>query len=79
MPCVLFLASRCGILTVEIEHVNVETLEALASEGADIEPKPFTIRTIQDKFLQKVHFRKNGVALPDFMKVSQNLLPITSS
>ncbi|CAM6127870.1 unnamed protein product [Calypogeia fissa] len=62
-------AEGCGVLTVEIEHVDVETLEALASEGADVEPKPFTIRTIQDKYLQKVHFRNNGVALPDFMKI----------
>jgi hypothetical protein len=38
---------RCGVLTVEIEHVDVETLEELESEGVDIEPKPITIRIIQ--------------------------------
>lgn len=32
---------------MEIEHVDVETLEALAAEGVDVEPKPSTIRIIQ--------------------------------
>ena len=40
-------AKDCGALTVEIEHVDVETLEALAREGVDVEPKPSTIRVIQ--------------------------------
>lgn len=40
-------AQGCGALTIEIEHVDVETLEALAREGVDVEPKPFTIRVIQ--------------------------------
>lgn len=62
-------AKECGALTVEIEHVNVETLEELEAEGVDIEPKPSTIRIIQDKYLQKVHFRAHGVALPDFRKL----------
>ncbi|KAG6541490.1 hypothetical protein Mapa_017165 [Marchantia paleacea] len=62
-------AKGCGVLTVEIEHVDVETLEALAEEGVDVEPKPSTIRIIQDKYLQKVHFREHGVVLPDFMKI----------
>ena len=93
---------RCGVLTVEIEHVDVNTLEELEREGIDIEPKPFTIRIIQvqdhisccvlkvlwsflksyslqestyndaimqDKYLQKVHFKQHDVALADFKKV----------
>lgn len=35
------------MLTVEIEHVDVDTLDALASEGVDVEPRPSTIRIIQ--------------------------------
>jgi phosphoribosylaminoimidazole carboxylase (NCAIR synthetase) len=41
------ITGRCGVLTVEIEHVDVETLEELEREGVDIEPKPITIRIIQ--------------------------------
>lgn len=33
-----------------------------------------SIGRFQDKYLQKVHFRNNGVALPDFMKVRELLL-----
>ena len=47
MQSVREFAKGCGALTVEIEHVDVETLEALARENVDIEPKPFTIRIIQ--------------------------------
>ena len=47
MQAVREFAKECGALTVEIEHVDVETLEALARENVDIEPKPFTIRIIQ--------------------------------
>jgi hypothetical protein len=47
MQAVREFAKGCGALTVEIEHVDVETLESLARENVDIEPKPFTIRIIQ--------------------------------
>ena len=38
---------RCGVLTVEIEHVDVETLEKLEKHGVDCQPKASTIRIIQ--------------------------------
>ncbi|GBG71530.1 hypothetical protein CBR_g8948 [Chara braunii] len=63
-------ASGCNVLTVEIEHVDVDSLDALAAEGVDVEPKPSTIRTIQDKYLQKVHFSKHGVPLPEFLRLT---------
>lgn len=53
------LASRCDILTVEIEHVDTHVLEELARETEingkkiDIQPSWETIRMIQDKYLQK--------------------------
>ncbi|KAL6179787.1 hypothetical protein ACLB2K_046458 [Fragaria x ananassa] len=40
-------AKRCGVLTVEIEHVDVETLEKLEQQGVDCQPKASTIRIIQ--------------------------------
>ncbi|XLT36030.1 hypothetical protein HN873_067322 [Arachis hypogaea] len=62
-------AKRCGVLTVEIEHVDVATLEKLEKQGVDCQPKASTIRIIQDKYLQKVHFSQNGIPLPEFMQV----------
>ncbi|KAG5549803.1 hypothetical protein RHGRI_014944 [Rhododendron griersonianum] len=62
-------AKRFSVLTVEIEHVNVATLEKLEQQGLDIQPKASTIRIIQDKYLQKVHFARHGIPLPKFMKI----------
>jgi len=51
------LASKVDILTVEIKPINVgaleETQNAHSSRGLEVQPTPFTLRTIQDKFLQK--------------------------
>ncbi|XP_010246295.1 PREDICTED: phosphoribosylaminoimidazole carboxylase, chloroplastic isoform X3 [Nelumbo nucifera] len=60
---------RCGVLTVEIEHVDVATLEKLEQQGVDCQPKASTIRIIQDKYLQKVHFSQHAIPLPDFMQI----------
>ncbi|KAF7152251.1 hypothetical protein RHSIM_Rhsim01G0186900 [Rhododendron simsii] len=62
-------AKRCSVLTFEIEHVNVETLEKLEQRGLDVQPKASTIQIIQDKYLQKVHFSHHGIPLPKFMKI----------
>ncbi|KAJ0079781.1 hypothetical protein Patl1_23253 [Pistacia atlantica] len=62
-------AKRCGVLTVEIEHVDVATLHKLEQQGVDCQPKASTIRIIQDKFLQKVHFSQHGIPLPEFMQI----------
>ncbi|KAK4892317.1 hypothetical protein LTR27_009151 [Elasticomyces elasticus] len=51
------------VLTVEIEHVDTTILEELASSGeVDVQPSPSTIRTIQDKYIQKKHLEDRGVA-----------------
>ncbi|OMO71986.1 hypothetical protein CCACVL1_18004 [Corchorus capsularis] len=62
-------AKRCGVLTVEIEHVDAATLEKLEQQGVDCEPRASTIRIIQDKYLQKVHFSQHGIPLPEFMEI----------
>ncbi|CAI0433965.1 unnamed protein product [Linum tenue] len=66
---VVEFAKRCGVLTVEIEHVDVSTMERLEQQGVDCQPKASTIRIIQDKYLQKVHFSRHGIPLPDFMQI----------
>ncbi len=55
------------ILTIEIEKVNVEALEALEREGKRVFPQPAVIRTIQDKRLQKQFFRDNNLPTADFI------------
>ena len=47
------------ILTIEIEHVNVDALKQLEDEGVKVFPQPNIIKTIQDKGLQKVFYKEN--------------------
>ena len=50
------LAQKCDILTAEIEHIDTLILETLERQkSVVVHPAPLTIRTIQDKFLQKQH------------------------
>ncbi|WP_083421959.1 5-(carboxyamino)imidazole ribonucleotide synthase [Arsenicibacter rosenii] len=55
------------VLTIEIEKVNVEALEALEREGKKVYPQPAVIRTIQDKRLQKAFYRQHGLPTADFI------------
>ncbi|MCL7034986.1 hypothetical protein MKW94_025066 [Papaver nudicaule] len=63
-------AKKCGVLTFEIEHVDVATLEKLEKQGVDCQPKACTIRIIQDKYLQKVHFSQHGIPMPEFREIN---------
>eukprot|EP00882_Tetradesmus_deserticola_P027599 GHRQ01030620.1.p3 GENE.GHRQ01030620.1~~GHRQ01030620.1.p3 ORF type:complete len:120 (-),score=25.70 GHRQ01030620.1:501-860(-) len=41
-------AAGCDVLTVEIEHVDAAALDTAGkASGVDVEPTPFTLRTIQ--------------------------------
>lgn len=41
-------ATGCDVLTVEIEHIDADAMEAAGkASGVDVEPTPFTLRTIQ--------------------------------
>ncbi|KAG6840957.1 phosphoribosylaminoimidazole carboxylase ade2 [Blastosporella zonata] len=67
------LAAKVDILTVEIEHVNVQTLENVqsSSKGSSlaIHPSPSTIHIIQDKFRQKEHLSSRGCPISEFLQV----------
>ncbi|CAB4252040.1 similar to Saccharomyces cerevisiae YOR128C ADE2 Phosphoribosylaminoimidazole carboxylase, catalyzes a step in the 'de novo' purine nucleotide biosynthetic pathway [Maudiozyma barnettii] len=57
------LAKKCDVLTIEIEHIDVETLKELRmiNPNLKIYPSPETIEIIQDKYIQKEHLIKNGL------------------
>lgn len=63
-------AKRCNVLTVEIEHVDALTLEELEQEGVDCQPKASTIKIIQDKYVQKVHFSRHGIPVADYKQIN---------
>ncbi len=63
-------ASKVDVLTIEIEHVDAETLTMLEGEGTvDIQPSAKTITMIQDKFAQKEYFKEFGVPVGEFCDI----------
>jgi phosphoribosylaminoimidazole carboxylase len=67
---ILELASKVDVITVEIEHVDVNVLDLVQeSHPVEIHPSPSTIRIIQDKFLQKHHLLSAQVPLADFVEI----------
>lgn len=63
------LAKGCDVVTVEIEHVGVDTLKKLEEEGVNVQPSGRVIGIIQDKLVQKQHFRENNIPLPPFVDI----------
>ena len=53
-------------ITIEIESVNVEALEKLASEGVRVYPSPAALRILRDKVLQKKFYRENDLPSASF-------------
>ncbi|KAK0191600.1 hypothetical protein F5146DRAFT_1001386 [Armillaria mellea] len=77
------LASKVDVLTVEIEHIDVDALENLAAAATSgrlaIHPSPQAIRIIQDKFRRKEHLREHGVLVSAFREVRSSVDAITSA
>ena len=57
------------VLTIEIEHVNVDALEKLEAEGVKVYPQPRVIRTIQDKRVQKRFYETHHIPTSPFVLV----------
>ncbi|EME80965.1 uncharacterized protein MYCFIDRAFT_215799 [Pseudocercospora fijiensis CIRAD86] len=64
------LAAKSDVVTVEIEHVDTEMLEEI-SETVDVQPHWKTLRMIQDKYNQKWHLKKNGVATTESLSLEE--------
>lgn len=64
------LAKKSDILTYEFEHINVDILSLIESEGFKIIPSSRTLKSIQNKYSQKVMLQQLGVRVPEFRMVS---------
>ena len=74
------LAQQVDVLTIEIEHVDVAALEAVANEfkstggrsgkGVKVFPAPSVIRIIQDKFAQKEYLAARGIPVAPFLPIT---------
>jgi 5-(carboxyamino)imidazole ribonucleotide synthase len=56
------------VLTIEIENVNLDALEALEAEGVKVFPEPKALRVIQNKAKQKLFYVDNGIPTADFQR-----------
>jgi 5-(carboxyamino)imidazole ribonucleotide synthase len=54
------------MITFEIEHVNLEALRKLKSEGKKIYPDPELLAIIQDKGIQKQFYAKHNIPSSNF-------------
>lgn len=54
------------VISIEIEHVNVEALEELEQQGIKVIPNSKIIKTIQQKILQKQFYKHHQIPSPDF-------------
>lgn len=66
---VLDFGKDVEVLTIEIENVNTEAMEALQKQGVKVFPKPEIVREIQDKRLQKQFYQKHDIPTSDFVLI----------
>lgn len=60
------------VLTVEIENVNIEALEALEKLGKKVFPQPRVLRIIKDKGIQKEFYKDHNIPTAPF-QLTENL------
>ena len=65
---IIDLSKKVDIITYEIESGDSDVLKSVES-NAEINPSPETLKTIQDKFLQKTFLQNNHIPVPEFIKI----------
>lgn len=60
------LAEQTDVLTIDFEHVNTEILAELEANGTIVEPKPATIKMIQDKLSQCDFLSENALPIAEY-------------
>jgi len=63
---VIEFAKNVDVLTIEIENVNVDALEALETEGKKVFPSAKTLKIIRDKGIQKKFYEDNSIPTSPF-------------
>jgi 5-(carboxyamino)imidazole ribonucleotide synthase len=69
---VFSFGQKVDIITIEIESVNVDALEALETLGKVVIPKPSVLRTINNKITQKAFYAEHAIPSPAYI-VTNNL------
>jgi 5-(carboxyamino)imidazole ribonucleotide synthase len=74
---VIAFAEDADVVTIEIENVNIEALEALEKAGKKVFPQPHVLRKIQDKRIQKQFFEDHNLPTAAFI-LTENLAELAS-
>ncbi|WP_394993386.1 5-(carboxyamino)imidazole ribonucleotide synthase [Emticicia sp.] len=64
---VMAFGQDCDVITIEIENVNIDALEAFEKQGKAVFPQPSILRLIQDKRIQKQFYKDNNLPTADFI------------
>lgn len=59
------VTSDCDVVTIDIEHVDVNALRELEASGKTFYPQLSVLEIVQDKLLQKTHFASRGIPVPE--------------
>jgi len=65
---IIDLANKSDIITYEIESGDSQILKSV-EKNTEINPSPETLRTIQDKFLQKSFLQDNCISVSKFIQI----------
>ena len=61
---------KVDLLTIEIEHVNIDALIKLEQEGLEVYPQPSVLQIIQHKGKQKDFFVENNIVTSPYKRFS---------
>ncbi|RYP74903.1 hypothetical protein DL769_003909 [Monosporascus sp. CRB-8-3] len=62
------LATQCGVLSVETEHIDTTVLEEIATcTKVAVHPSWRTLRLIQDKYEQEAYLGRQGIPIAEHM------------
>lgn len=67
---VMAFGNECDILTIEIEHVNIDALYDLEKLGKKVFPQPYIIAMAQDKGKQKQFYSEHHLPTAPFYTVN---------
>jgi len=68
------LAAACDVLTFELENIDADTLAELEALGHKVYPSSSTLKTLQDKLVQKQFLAANGIPTSDFVEANEPTL-----
>ncbi|MCL2036954.1 MAG: 5-(carboxyamino)imidazole ribonucleotide synthase, partial [Oscillospiraceae bacterium] len=62
------LSEKVDVITYEWESINANALEELEKKGVEVYPSVRSLKTIQNKFVQKSALQKKGIPVPRLSK-----------